>query len=479
MARLRRDRTALAFLVLAVAGVLLLTGVLVAVLLPLGNNEAAPTTSTEQTQSRTQPGTTSTPPATSIPPATTAPAPVPSGPLRVVSAGPLAATVEWVGPNAPTHIGYGLPELGPTLWAPLRGGRAELTGLRFGTWYRVWAGNAAVDLTTAPAPDSPTAGVAGGAVQLDGRPFFPLLVLAQCGENFDAGLQAGVTVFIENGCGGIAPQSSALAGRALSLTSAEEAGIGGPGVIGWYYPDEPDLKGISGDGLPHFPTLAETGRLRVLTLSNHFYSRTDALPAGRGVYPGLVAPSDLVGFDLYPLQESCKADWLPDVAAAQREVRTLAGDRPTFQWIEARSWRCHQPDLVVTPATVRAESWLAVAGGARGLGFFPADWPPDVAPGVATVSRETAALGPALLAPDEPVSATPPVVAGARSFGGAFYVFAVNPTHESVHATIRAEGLHGESAVVIGEKRSVEISGRAIVDDFGPLAVHLYVVPPA
>lgn len=475
VARLRRDRTALAFLALAVAGALLLAGVLVAVLLPRGNNEAAPTTSTEQTQtqSQTRPATTSTAPAT------TAPAPVPSGPLRVVSAGPFAATVEWVGPGAPAHVGYGLPDLGPTLWAPLRGGRAELTGLRFGTGYRAWAGDAAVDLTTAPAPDSPTAGVAGGAVQLDGQPFFPLLVLAQCGENFDNGLQAGVTLFIENGCGGIAPQSTALAGHALSLTSAEEAGIGGPGVIGWYYPDEPDLKGISGDGLPHFPTQAETGRLRVLTLSNHFYSRTDALPAGRGVYPGLVAPSDLVGFDLYPLQESCKADWLPDVATAQRELRTLAGDRPTFQWIEARTWLCHQPDLVVTPATVRAESWLAVAGGARGLGFFPADWPPDVAPGVATVSRETAALGPALLAADEPVSATPPVVAGARSFGGAFYVFAVNPTHESVHATIRAEGLHGDSAVVVGEQRSAEISGGAIVDDFGPLAVHLYVVPPA
>jgi hypothetical protein len=95
------------------------------------------------------------------------------------------------------------------------------------------------------------------------------------------------------------------------------------------------------------------------------------------------------------------------------------------------------------------------------------------------VSRETAALGPALLAPDEPASATPPVVAGARSFGDAFYVFAVNPTQESVHATIRAEGLHGDSAVVIGENRSVGVSDGAIVDDFGPRAVHLYVVPPA
>ncbi len=74
----------------------------------------------------------------------------------------MSATVEWVGANAPARVGYGLPELGPTLWAPLRDGRAELSGLRFGTGYRVWAGDAAVDLTTAPAPDSPTAGVAGG-----------------------------------------------------------------------------------------------------------------------------------------------------------------------------------------------------------------------------------------------------------------------------------------------------------------------------
>lgn len=472
MARLRRDRTALGFLALAAAGALLLAGVLVAVLLPRGENEAAPTTSTERTQLRS---TTVVPPTTT----TAAPPPAPSGPLRVNATGPFSATVEWAGPNAPARVGYGLPELGPTLWTPLEDGRAELTGLRFGTGYRVWAGNATADLTTAPAPDSPTAGVAGGAVQLDNQPFFPLLVLAQCGENFDAGLQAGVTVFIENGCGGIAPQTSVLAGRALSLTSADQAGIGGPGVIGWYYPDEPDLKGISGDGLPHFPTLAETGRLRVLTLSNHFYSRTDALPAGRGVYRGLVGPSDVVGFDLYPLQESCKADWLPDVATAQRELRALAGDRPTFQWIEARTWKCHQPELVVTPDTVRAESWLALAGGARGLGFFPADWPPDVAPGIAAVTKETAALGPALLAPDQPLSVTPPVVAGARSYGGAFYVFGVNPTHRSVHATIRSPGLHGDSAVVLGENRSVPITDGAISDDFGPLAVHLYVVPPA
>jgi hypothetical protein len=471
VARLRRDRPALAFLALIAVGALLLAGVLLAVLLPRGGGSAAPATSTLPATTRpAQPA----PPSTTPPPAP----PAPSGPLGASAIGPFSATVHWQGSNPPARVAYGLPDLGPTLWAPLRGNQAELTGLRFGTTYRVWAGNASLDLTTAPAPDSPTAAIGGGAVLLDGQPFFPLLVLAQCGQNYDAGLQAGITVFIENGCGGIAAQSSALAAHALSLTSAEEAGIGGPGVIGWYYPDEPDLKGIAAEGLPQFPSLEATGRLRVLTLSNHVYSRTAPLPAGRGVYPALVAASDLVGFDLYPLQESCNAGWLPDVAAAQRELVSLAGGRPTFQWIEAKTWRCGRPGLAVTPATVRAESWLAVAGGAHGLGFFPADWPPEVAPGIGQVVRETAALGPALLAPDAPASASGPIVVGARSYGGAFYVVAVNPTLRPVEATIRAAGLAGDSANVVGEGRAVGISGGALSDAFSPLGVHLYVVPP-
>jgi hypothetical protein len=442
--------------------------VLLAVFVGRGGRQAAPTTVTSAPQTLPPP-----PP----PAPTTTPPPSP-GPLRAVEVGPFSATVEWTGGAPPARVAYGLPELGPTLWAAVAGGRATLTGLRFATAYRVWAGDATLDLTTAPAPESPLAAIGGGSVLLDGQPFFPLLVLAQCGGNYDAGLAGRISVFVENGCGGIAAQSAALAGRALSLTSAEEAGTGGAGVIGWYYPDEPDLKGIAPEALPQFPSLEATGRLRVLTLSNHVYSRTDPLPAGRSVYPGLVAQSDLVGLDLYPLQEFCKAGWLPDVARAQQELVALAAGRPTFQWIEARSWHCAAGALAVTPATIRAESWLAVAGGARGLGFFPADWPAELTPAVAGVADEVAALQPALAEPDAPVSASASVVAAARADAGAFYVVAVNPTRRPLRATIRAAGLTGNSASVLGEGRSVPVSGGELSDAFAPLAVHLYVVAP-
>ena len=152
---------------------------------------------------------------------------------------------------------------------------------------------------------------------------------------------------------------------ALSITSSGEAGIGGPGVIGWYYPDEADLKRMTGDTLPRFPSLRVTGRLGLLTLSNHFYSRTQPLAEGRGIYPGLIEKSDLGGFDLYPLQEFCDRSWLPDVASAQQELVRFARGRPTFQWIEVSSFKCEAPPLRVTAETVRAESWLAIVGGAR------------------------------------------------------------------------------------------------------------------
>jgi hypothetical protein len=365
------------------------------------------------------------------------------------------------------------------MWAPVTGRRAALTGLRFSTLYRVWAGDATVDVTTAAPPDSPVAAIAGGAVTLDGEPFFPLLVLAQCPTGYETSLAAGMTLYAENACGGIAEQTQGLAGRALSLTAADEAGIGGPGVIGWYYPDEADLNGMTGASLPQFPSPAATGRLRVLTLTNHFYSRTATLAGGRGVYPGLIAKADMVGFDLYPLQEFCDLRWLPDVAGSQRELVQLAGGRPTFQWIEASSWKCHSNGLQVTSASVRAESWLAIAGGARALGFFPADWDPAVTPGVAGVAKEVTALGSALVGPDAPASASAPVVAASRAVNGALYVLAVNPTRKAVRATLHVPGLAGRSAAVLGEGRSVAGAGDSVSDAFTPLAVHLYVAAPS
>ena len=95
----------------------------------------------------------------------------------------------------------------------------------------------------------------------------------------------------------------------------------------------------------------------------------------------------MIGFDLYPLQNWCRPERLVDVYLSQRARRSRQG-KPTFQWIEAAGMTCpHDGPTAVTPATVRAESWLAIAGGAKGLGFFPpAAWTGDVGEAIAEVT---------------------------------------------------------------------------------------------
>src|SRR6185437_4264746 len=119
-----------------------------------------------------------------------------------------------------------------------------------------------------------------------------------------------------------------------------------------------------------------------------FASAAAPLPSGRGMYPGLIAAADVVGFDLYPLQELCRRDLLPLDFDAQQQLEALAPGKPTFQWIEVRGMRCGtSPDVSVTPATIRAEAWLALAGGAHGLAFFPPDWNTDAAPAIRNIAH--------------------------------------------------------------------------------------------
>ena len=112
-------------------------------------------------------------------------------------------------------------------------------------------------------------------------------------------------------------------------------------MIGWFHRDEPDGDNVPAATLPGPPPGVPS--LSFLTLTNHFYSDAAPLPWGSaGFYPALIAKADVIGFDLYPLQEWCQPNRMADVFYAQRELVKLAGEKPTFQWIEADDWKCRR-----------------------------------------------------------------------------------------------------------------------------------------
>ena len=195
-----------------------------------------------------------------------------------------------------------------------------------------------------------------------------------------------------------------------------------------------------------------------------------------------MAHANVIGFDLYPLQGWCRRNRLRDVYAAQRELVALSGNKPTFQWIEAAGMNCpNDPTVTITPETVRAESWLAIAGGAHGLGFFPAAWTGDVGRAITQIKAEIAGLLPALLQPPMQLSTGAPddeVIAADWTLAGATYIVAINTGGTSVDATLNVPGLASRTSLVLGEQRTATSTGDQLRDHFTPLAVHIYAAAP-
>ena len=408
---------------------------------------------------------------------TTSPVP-PSFGIASVAApapGPYSARVVWT-TTAPSRgtVQWGPSGMQPVLWSasPTEAARHAVTldGLAANTTYSLDVIATSADgehaetafrFRTAPAPTAVAATVHAGSIHVDGGSFFPLIAWLQCADRWSASIAEGIDLFGGNQCTSLSALASGIAGKALAAGTSDDAPVEAPSLLGWFYPDEADARGLTGATLPPLPA-----GLRFLTLTQHFFAGAAPLPAGRAMYPALVAKADVVGFDLYPLQELCRRDFLGAVFDAQQALTALAPGKPTFQWIEVRELKC--PSVPVTPATVRAESWLALAGGAHGLGFFPNDWDPAVGAAIGGVSARIRQLEPALLEPARPAqleTASPDVRSSERLWHGARYVVAVNAGTTAAALRLTAPGA------------PIALAGSTT--RLPPLGVGIYVYPPA
>ncbi|MDH4103700.1 MAG: hypothetical protein OEV29_10000 [Thermoleophilia bacterium] len=410
-----------------------------------------------------------------------------------IEPGPYSATVRWaVSTPASVVVEYGLTdEYG--VWSRRvisgrdRAGRSALAVLEPARDYTfrivARAGRARAQATgslkTAPQPLWVGARVTPRALTVAGQPFFPRMVWQQCPWAFPMSLEAGVNLFMGTACGGVDSQLAGLRGRALSVTSVDSR-RDGPGVIGFHHLDEADAQLGRPEDLPLLAASKTSRRPTFLTLTNHFFSAAAPLPQGRGMYAGMIERAEIIGFNLYPLQIWCRRDTLRAVYEAQRELVELARGKPTYQWIEAGPMSVCA-GLDPSPAIVRAETWLAIVGGARGIGWFPDNWTGPIQEEIGRLSREIVSLAPALLGEEGDAAVAPsdsPVRAGVRRSNGATYVIAVNSWINPANVRISVPGLKATSLRVFGEKRTLRVRNGAIVDSLRGLRVRIYVADP-
>jgi hypothetical protein len=464
---------------LFIAGALALAGFLVGVLATRPADRTTLVTTTATSVSTTVATTTATTPAPTIP-AGFAVYDV------AVEQQPFAATIRWrtTEPSTAT-VSWAPAGLQPYLWthsrAPSFEHEVHLPALAANASYDVAidarnedgaVAHADVPLTAAAAPAAVIAAARDGVVRVNGGAFFPLITWQECPGQWEPDLAQGITLFAGNPCTGLANLLAALGGRALAAGTTEDvADTTGPGLLGWFHADEADARGLTGDSLTR-----PVGGLGFLTLTSHFFSGAAPLPAGRGMYPGLIAQADVVGFDLYPLQELCRPDMLPAVFDAQRELIELTGGKPTFQWIETREMKC--PQTPVTTRTITVESWLALAGGAHGLGFFPSDRHEPATTALANVMARIRQLEPVLLRPPAQLTvstASQAVRASARSFGGAYYVIAVNAGATRANVTLDAPALGDQSVETVGSAQVLQAHAGSVTLTLPPLGVRVLV----
>jgi hypothetical protein len=333
-------------------------------------------------------------------------------------------------------------------------------------------------LPTMPSTPVPPAG-SSAPLRVNGVPFFPRMVWKQCPNYVPTSMGAGINVFLGVSCVPADEQFEHLAGRAPSTTDARTPGLAGPVHLGWHLPDEADVSVGGADRLPKPPTVH--GRVTFLTLTDKFSVNAAAGPHGKDIYPGLFQAADVIGFDTYPVEVRCSIAKIDNVYWMQREIVQLAQGKPTFQWIEAGPMEHCRENEDPTPAVVRAETWLAIAGGARGIGYFPDYWAENIRNEVRIVNREIAALAPALLGQvvNAVWSAQNPVRVGVRKHNGALYIVVANTSTSPATASFTVPGLAGRKLRVFQDGRTVTPMGDLVIDKLPGLGTAVYIASPA
>jgi len=370
--------------------------------------------------------------------------------------------------------------------------------------------------------------------------FFPLAVWLQDPANAPRYAEIGINTYVGLWQGPTEKQLQTLAQHKMRvICDQNEVGrrnLNNPIIIGWMHGDEPDNAQSMKDhwkndadaanrewpGTPS-KTLAQWGEWgppvhprRIQSDYEAIRRRDPTRPVflnlgmgvawdgwiGRGIrtnkpedYPEYVKGADLVSYDIYPVVETHRdiAGRLELVPFGVRRLRKWTDDRKIV-WNCIEASRISNVDRKPTAAEVRAEVWMSVIAGSRGIVYFVHQFrpvfveaslleDPALAAGVKAVNARLRELAPVLNSPSvaEAVSAKADPAEAlvdtlVKRHGGALYVFAALPRNRGARVTFTIPELAGRRvrAVSLDEDRAFEIEGGKFEAEFEAYGIRLY-----
>jgi hypothetical protein len=343
--------------------------------------------------------------------------------------------------------------------------------------------------------------------------WFPIGVWLQEPGLAERYAKLGVNTFVGLWKGPTENQLAQLAAAGMKvvcgLNKVARANLDAEHVIAWMQMDEPDNSASGRLGARATPEEIQSTYERLRRFDP---SRPVWLNLGQGVandawkgrgakksdYPGYVAGSDIISFDVYPvtnIQRDDGEDFLFYVAKGVMRLREWGDDRKIV-WNFIECTRGNQTAKKPTPVHVRAEVWMSLIHGSRGIVYFCHEFQPETKPAalladpvmcaaLERINGEVLRLAPALNRPsvEGVLEVTTdgerlPVRAMVKEHGEHVYVFAVGMRNGACRATFALGGaladLGGREVEVLGERRTLALEDGTFADDFTPYAVHLY-----
>jgi len=364
---------------------------------------------------------------------------------------------------------------------------------------------------SADEPAQPASGV------LTDPGFFPIAVWLQSPANAARYKEAGINLYVGLWQGPTETQLAELKRHGMRVVCSQNAsGLkhkDDPTIVAWMHGDEPDNAQSLGQGkqgygppIPPEKIVADYERIKAADPSRPVVLNLGQGVAwdgwyGRGVrtnhpedYPLYVKGCDIASFDIYPACHDHKqvAGKLWFVADGVTRLRKFTEDRkPVWNCIECTY--IDNPNAKASPQQVKAEVWMSLVRGSRGLIYFSHEFKPkfveaglladaEMLAQVRTVNKQIQELAPVLNSPTVEAAATVesspaeiPVECLLKRHGGAAYLFAVGMREGKSVARFKVPGLTASvTAEVLGENRTVAVTQGAFEDTFNPWDVHLY-----
>lgn len=340
--------------------------------------------------------------------------------------------------------------------------------------------------------------------------YFPIGVWLQDPRNAARFKEAGINLYVGLWEGPTEEQLAALQAAGMPVICHQNAvglkHLEDPTIVAWMHGDEPDnaqpaAGGGWGPAIPPATIIADYQRLAASDPSRPVWLNLGQAVAneewiGRGApwedYPEYCQGADVLSFDVYPVAGIQKPDgenYLWYVAKGVDRLHQWSGNKTVWNVIETTRI---QSDRRATPAQVRAEVWMSLIHGSRGIIYFVHEWEPvfvearllqdpEMLAAVTALNTQIRDLAPVLNSATvdraQVLSSAPavPVDLMAKAYGGDLYVFAAAMRPGSAQGTFQLSGAPGNRrAEVLGEGRNIAIENGRFTDDFADYGVHLY-----